>query len=337
VRASLHDERLSMVPDELRARYRSHNRIRREGAIANLSNGVEITAHGLPTRLIAWPGTGYQTESVHVLTLPPGQQSDHYCYELAEEALLCHKGSGEVWLREQWVELRPGDLAYFPEGVTHALRNPAKNTAEWVLVSQITPPQFDLYADQGLYNDQLGVINYDSVDKACTNAQPRELSIDNSMSFHDTHPHLRAWNLERADVRRHGALFNVYMGAEYARLGMPMRLILWPGAGTRTVGFNYAFGPDGVEDVIHKHPVSDECLVIWSGQGQFYMGDRWVDVQANDIVLAPCGVAHGHRSRGAALFGGFASPPQLDLLIPTDYYDGGSFRAPRPSRLRVES
>ena len=65
------------------------------------------------------------------------------------------------------------------------------------------------------------------------------------------------------------------------------------------------------------------------------MGDRWVDIQANDVVLAPCGVVHGHRSRGAAFFGGFASPPQLDLLIPTDYYREGTFQAPAATVLRA--
>jgi hypothetical protein len=66
------------------------------------------------------------------------------------------------------------------------------------------------------------------------------------------------------------------------------------------------------------------------------MGDHWVDVEANDVVLAPCGVAHGHRSRGAAFFGGFASPPQLDLLVPTGYYREGRFHAPKSTRLRPD-
>jgi hypothetical protein len=67
------------------------------------------------------------------------------------------------------------------------------------------------------------------------------------------------------------------------------------------------------------------------------MGDRWVEVEANDVVLAPCGVAHGHRSCGAAFFGGFASPPQLDLLVPIDYYRDGRFRAPKATPLRADA
>jgi mannose-6-phosphate isomerase-like protein (cupin superfamily) len=142
--------------------------------------------------------------------------------------------------------------------------------------------------------------------------------------------------VDREEVRSRGALFNIYMGTSFEGLGMPMRLILWPGEGTRTVGFSYAFGADGVEDIIHRHPVSDECLVCWEGEGQFFMGDRWVEIQANDVVLAPCGVAHGHRSVGPAFFGGFASPPQLDLLIPTELYRDGRFHAPKATLFRPD-
>jgi hypothetical protein len=35
------------------------------------------------------------------------------------------------------------------------------------------------------------------------------------------------------------------------------------------------------------------------------------------------------------LFGGFASPPQLDLLMPTDYYAAGAFSSVTATRLRV--
>jgi hypothetical protein len=70
--------------------------------------------------LLAWPGTGFQTEAVHVLTLEPGHEGERYRYDLAEEAFLCHSGSAEIWLRERWVRLEPGDLAYVPEGVDRA-------------------------------------------------------------------------------------------------------------------------------------------------------------------------------------------------------------------------
>ncbi len=321
------------VADEYRARYRTAGEIVAGGAIANLADGAEIRAHGLSTRLIAWPGTGYQTEAVHVVTVEPGEESERYAYDLAEQALLCFRGKGELLVRGRWVELEPGDIAYVPEGVETQIRNPSRNSSPFILVTQITPPQFDLYADRGLYNVELGVINFDSVHKATTNADPVPLSPDSELSYRDSHPEIRAWNLEAEDVRRNGALFNVEMGAEFTGIGIPMRLVLWPGHGCRLAGFNYAIAPDGVADVIHKHPVSDECLVMWSGRGAFFMGDRWIDASANDCLLAPCGVAHGHRSDGLIHVGGFASPPQLDLVLPSDYYESGRYKSPEPTRL----
>lgn len=320
------------ISDSLRARYRNAKKIRSEGAIGNLFEGVSITAHGLDTRLLAWPGNGYQTEAVHVTTVKPGEQSDRYTYDLAEEAILCRFGSVEIWLREQWVVLKSGDIAYIPEGVQRQIRNPATSRENAILVNQICPPQFDLYADHGFYNNELGVMNFDSIEKATINAAPVNAPSPIEMKFNDDQPAVRAKNIAPAEVKAKGALFNVLDGAAFTGIGLPMRLVLWPGAGTRLVGFNYAYCGVGVQDTIHQHPVSDEFLVMWSGSGQFYIGGTgWVDVQENDVVLAPCGVIHGHRStpgRGPSMMGGFASPPQLDLMIPTSYYKDGVYAHP---------
>ncbi|HRV60392.1 MAG: cupin domain-containing protein [Solirubrobacterales bacterium] len=319
----------------LDVRYRSADQIRSGGALANLGNGPVIDSHGTPARLIAWPGTGFQTEAVHVLTLEPGHEGERYRYDMAEEAFLCHSGTAEVWLRGQWVSLEPGDIAYVPEGAERAIRNTGKREA--ILVVQITPPQIDLYVDHGFYNEEWAVINHDASDKARATAATVEMP-EAEFEFRETHPEMRAWNLEWEEVRRSGALFNVLMGTAFSGIGLPMRLILWPGAGSRSVGFNYAYDPNGVTDELHTHPVSDECLIMWRGSGKFFIGGSWIDAKAGDVALAPCGVAHGHTSVGDETWlGGFASPPQLDLLMPTDYYDKGSFTAPTPTRLEVDT
>jgi gentisate 1,2-dioxygenase len=325
------------IADNLRARYRTAQQIRAEGAIGNLFDGPTITAQGLETRLLGWPGNGYQTQSVHVTNVPPGRQSDQYTYDLAEEAILCRHGVVEVWLRGQWVTLNPGDIAYFPAGVEHRIRNPADTNEAAILVNQICPPQFDLYSDKGFYNNQLGVMNFDSAEKAITNAIPVTPPKLDEMTFNEDQPAVRAKNLSPDEVRHKGALFNVLEGVPFTGLGLPMRLVLWPGAGTRLTGFNYAYTGIGVSDVIHKHPVSDEFLVMWSGSGQLYGGGfGWVDAEENDVMMAPCGVAHGHRStegRGPSMMGGFASPPQLDLMIPSPFYANGMFQHPAASEL----
>ena len=325
------------MTDDVRARYRTPQQIRSEGAIGNLFDGPTITAHGLHTRLLAWPGTGYQTQAVHVTDVQPGQQSDQYTYDLAEEAILCRHGVVEVWLKDQWVTLRPGDIAYFPAGVEHQIRNSADSSEPAIVVNQICPPQFDLYSDSGYYNSQLGVMNFDSIAKAVINAVPVTPPTLDEMTFNHDQSEVRASSLTPAEVRSHGAVFNVLEGVAFTGIGLPMRLVMWPGAGTRLTGFNYAYTGLGVADVIHKHPVSDEFLVMWSGSGQFF-GEAfgWVDAEENDVMLAPCGVAHGHRStdgRGPSMMGGFASPPQLDLLIPSPLYDNGKFPHPAVSEL----
>jgi quercetin dioxygenase-like cupin family protein len=85
--------------DPYRARHRTAAQIRATGAIGSLNDGVEIEIHGVSTRLIAWPGTGFQTECVHVLTLQPGQETDMHSYGLAEEAVLALQGDGEAYVR----------------------------------------------------------------------------------------------------------------------------------------------------------------------------------------------------------------------------------------------
>jgi mannose-6-phosphate isomerase-like protein (cupin superfamily) len=160
-----------VTTDDVRARYRDHAVIRASGAVSGLADGAQSTINGLTTRLVAWPGTGFQTEAVHVITVEAGQESERYRYDLAEEALLCHSGGGEVWLRDAWVPLEPGDMAYVPEGIERAVRVPATADQPLVLVAQITPPQIDHYAAHGFYNVELGVMNYDSIRKACTDAR----------------------------------------------------------------------------------------------------------------------------------------------------------------------
>ena len=141
------------------------SRFARTGAIGNLNDGIEITAQGVRTRLTAWPGNGFQTESVHLLTLAPGEETTLYEYDMSDEAMVCFKGQGEVYLRGEWVQIEPGDIAYFPERIPHAVRNPAGKSRDFVLVNQVCPPQFDLY-EPGYYNRAHGEMKFDAIGKA---------------------------------------------------------------------------------------------------------------------------------------------------------------------------
>lgn len=328
-------------------RYRTHRQIRQEGALSNLGDGIPITTHGIDTRPIAWPGNGFQTESVHVLTVKPGEESERYAYEMAEEAMVCFKGKGQIYLRGEWRDVAPGDIAYFPFDVERAVRNPAENQEDFVLVTSISPPQFDLYAPAGLYDPVNKVMNYEAVEYAKINTKRVQYSNVNEMAFHDNCSEIRAWNLDNHEIRTGGALFNAFYGGALTGLvqggtedGPPdMLLILFGGFGTGATGFNFSCMQPGMTADIHTHPVSDECIVNWWGGDQVWLGDRWLPTESYDCILAPCGVRHGSfvpAEPDQPLFvGGFAAPPQLDLLIQSGYYKDGKFTRPPFSRLKV--
>jgi len=313
------------------ARNLTRDQIRAYGAIGNLNDGVEFTTHSIRTRAIAWPGNGTQTQSVHVLTHAPGDESEFRQYAVSEEAMLCLKGKGEVYLRDRWVTVEAGDIAYFPEGTVHATRSARENSADFVLVTQITPPPLDLYEAEGLYVRRACSFNFTAIDKARRNARLGSISPESELHLNESHPEVRSWNLERDDIRRNGALFNMFKGASFPGLDVPMVLMIWPGFGTRTAKYHSGFIPPGRLSLIHTHPVSDECLIQWAGgPGRFYVGDAWVDVGPLDCVIAPSGVYHGagggrHAADEPTLVGGFASPPQLDLYLLASYYRDGEF------------
>ncbi|MGE9295475.1 MAG: cupin domain-containing protein [Puniceicoccales bacterium] len=317
------------------ARYRTADEIRHSGAIGSLNEGAVIDLHGLHTRLVAWPGNGFQSESVHVLTLEPGQKSNEYAYYGSEEAMICLDGEAEVVLHERWVNMLPGDIAYFPEGTRRVIRNRSKERP-LSLVSQITPPPVELYAGSGLYNEALGTMNFEACYRAALNASSGDLCAPLALAYRETEEDVRSWNLEAAEVRERGALFNMFTGAPFDALGIPARLVVWPGAGPRSAGFNLAYSPNPEADFIHTHPISDECLFLWSGKGRGFLGGAtWLEMDTLECLLAPCGVIHGHWGE-KTLWGGFASPPQPDLLVKTPYYQVGAISAAKSQRLELE-
>jgi gentisate 1,2-dioxygenase len=323
-----------MVDDAYKAMNRTHEQIRLHGAIGSFNEGIEVPVHGIRTRLIAWPGNGFQTESVHVLTLVPGDESPTYRYQMSEESLLCLKGAGEVFLRGQWASVQAGDLAYFPDNAPHAVRNPPANTADFVLISAISPPSFDLYEPAGFYERKRQTIDFDAAERARQGITPAHLSPANEMRFSATHPELRAWSLSVEEIRRAGALFSYYSGAAFSGLGGEMRLILWPGYGVLKTGFHSAFDAPRPGTNEHRHPVSDEVLCCFENRGLLYCDDRWLEVGANECVMAPCGVTHGAIPSDTATqpywsVGGFAAPPQLDVyLLDEKLFKDGVFAAP---------
>ncbi|HEU0014262.1 MAG TPA: cupin domain-containing protein [Longimicrobium sp.] len=333
--------------DPIRERYRTHTQIREGGALGNLAEGIEIETHNIPTRLIAWPGNGFQTMSVHVLTVPPGQKSDRWTYDMAEEAMVCFKGKGSVLVHGKSVKVEPGDIAYYPAGVDRELDN-RNGKEDFVVVTCITPPQFDLYEPDGFYDATNKVMNFGAIEYAKMNVKRVELAADNEMAYHDANPDYRAWKLTNDEIWKKGALFNAFRGGELKGLveggqagggKSSMLLILFAGFGTGNTGFNFACMTPGMTADIHTHPVSDECVINWWGGNPVWLGDGWHQSHSYDCVLAPSGVRHGalipRDAKDYLLVGGMAAPPQLDLLINSGYYEDGRFDRPSFTYLAV--
>ena len=89
------------------------------------------------------------------------------------------------------------------------------------------------------------------------------------------------------------------------------------------VGFNSAYCGTGVTNAIYSHSVSDEFLALRSGAGQLLKPALgWVDARDDDVMLASCTPSQRRHTR-PLVDGGFASPPQLDRMIPTTHYGDG--------------
>jgi hypothetical protein len=128
-------------------------------------------------------------------------------------------------------------------------------------------------------------------------------------------------------VRRGGALFNLFRGSTYGGIGVPMRILLYPGTGTRTAGLHVGLLLPGGEADIHRHPISDDCVFVIEGGTEGHLEGEWVPVGPFEAAMAPCGVAHGgrpQRTQQASLVMGFGAPAQLDVYMKSDtlYRDG---------------
>jgi gentisate 1,2-dioxygenase len=189
-------------------------------------------------------------------------------------------------------------------------------------------------------------MDYDAVAFAKQSITPGHLQPINHLRYRETHPELRAWNLTAQEVRKHGALFNVFRGAEFHANGSPMRFVLWPGHGARLCGFHVTRCSSGDEFAAHTHPVSDECVIVWAGTARGFLDGHWFELGIHECLLAPCGVPHGgplniqikttHSSGPSSdtLWGGFASPPQGDLYLRAGYITNQSIQDPPSVRFQ---
>jgi hypothetical protein len=100
----------------------------------------------------------------------------------AIRCVLAVQGEGEAYVRGEWVAFRPGDIAFFPPPVEHAIRATPDGPG-LVAVASIAPPEFELYAEAGLYSREYGVINHEAAWFARSNAEPGTLTGPSQLAF----------------------------------------------------------------------------------------------------------------------------------------------------------
>ncbi|MGW6708960.1 cupin domain-containing protein [Streptomyces sp. NPDC054956] len=75
-----------------------------------------------------------------------------------------------------------------------------------------------------------------------------------------------------------------------------MNFVFWPGAGSAQLCLHCGIQQPGETFNVHLHTHSDEAFIAFEGIGQMYLVDRWIDVEAGDVLFAAPGVLHGARN-----------------------------------------
>ena len=131
------------------------------------------------------------------------------------------------------------------------------------------------------------------------------------------------------EVKKRGAVFNVYTGAQAALYGMEdpweeFRCLIWPGVGMERIGEQCGYAnQDGIAAVHCHSPMTSEVITMFRGEGEGYIGDHWFAMaEGGDFLYTRKTVPHGMRSAGMSerttyrkgwVGTGFATPAQWEL------------------------
>ena len=64
-----------------------------------------------------------QAVTVYAVKITPGGEVKYHKHEFHSETLTVVSGTGQLFINNQWVELKPGSVHYNPPGQVHALKN----------------------------------------------------------------------------------------------------------------------------------------------------------------------------------------------------------------------
>ena len=316
------------MTDPARAQYRTREEIRTRGAIFNINEGIDIdNGQGCITRLIGWPGVGTRMVAFHLLIHKPGGSFAMESHPISEECITCIRGKGEVNLGNGWEKVEAGNVIFVPIGCSHATRCDPSSKEDFVGLSYTCPPLLEYYQEIGLMAN--GEFDTTKIDLLLLNARRDSIPKQCVMMPNELGGADRAEVKGYAEVARSGGIFNIYRGAPFGAYGGAMKFIVWPGVGAKHCGLHNACHQPGVAFKPHVHPIAEDAVMFWDGEGMAYLESRWIECSEGDILYAPAQVRHGtacrEGQRGPMNSSGCASPPQFDLYQLAGYLKDGRF------------
>jgi quercetin dioxygenase-like cupin family protein len=93
------------------------------------------------------------------------------------------------------------------------------------------------------------------------------------------------------------------------------RLVVWPGVGAVSANMNYVAMAPGEENVPHAHPVSEDTIVVFAGEGTIADLTHGVEHQfgAGQVVHVPVGIKHQVRADRGSTLESVGGPCPADL------------------------
>jgi len=268
------------------------DRVRLNGVMID-PDMVKVTEnYGCRVKILITPDTGSALTACQVMYLSPGDMYPVHLHPVSEDVIIVFKGRGEVFVGDRWYEVEEGDVIYSPEYVKHGVRNPSSNENLFICYNWQVPYISDFNCLPGA-KDQFF-----------------DVKVSPAISL--------AWRGKfDARIPDTGFISHINCGALFVEYGAPMRFIVWPGMGARKVSLHRAEHPPGFEFKVHVHPDAEDTILAFRGNGQGYLGDRWIDMKEGYVLYAPKGVKHGTRNQFSTgtpfICTGAAAPPQSDL------------------------
>lgn len=117
----------------------------------------QVTSDADPATMnfVFWPGTGSSQLCLHCGIQQPGQTFNVHLHPDSDEAFIAFEGTGQMYLRDRWIDVSAGDVLYAAPGVLHGARHPHTGPDAVRFVTCGGPSPFDpaLYAAAGVSSE----------------------------------------------------------------------------------------------------------------------------------------------------------------------------------------